>query len=126
MLYKRILYLAYYLKELDRKRFKKFLHFTVEKKGASKLPLLADILSSCLKYNISILEYFQFNFYELPEVERKKYAGTGFMYEYQLRMNPKAARELLENKLQFLKHYSKFVKHNFSSLAELETNPKIG
>ena len=126
MLYKRILYLGYYLKELDRERFRKFLHFTVKEKGASKLSLLFDILSSCLKYNISILEYFQFNFYELPEVERKKYAGTGFMYEYQLWMNPKAARELLENKLQFLKHYSNFVKHDFSSLAELEINPEIG
>jgi hypothetical protein len=126
MVYKRIMYLGYYLKGLDRERFMKFFNFTVKEKGASKVVLLTDILASSLKYNISILEYFQFNFYGLPEAERKKYAGTGFMYEYQLRMNPKNSRELLENKLHFLNHYSKFVNHGFSSLENLEKKAEIG
>ena len=44
---------------------------------------------------ISILEYFQFRFYEISSEEKRKWAGTGYMYEYQLLMNPKESRNLL-------------------------------
>jgi hypothetical protein len=45
-------------------------------------------LHSVFRFNISILEYFQFGFAEKTNLERKEWAGTGYMYDYQLKMNP--------------------------------------
>jgi hypothetical protein len=41
------------------------------------------------------------------------------MYEYQLKMNPKATRSLLENKLEFLSHYRKFIGHRYFQISNL-------
>ena len=78
------------------------------------------MISSSLIYNISLLEYFNFKFYEISETEKQSYAGTGFMYEYQLIMNPKSSRNVLEDKVVFLKEYGTFVKHKFASLIDLQ------
>jgi hypothetical protein len=45
------------------------------------------------------------------------------MYEYQLKMNPKSTRAVLENKFLFLDEYKRFVQHAHASLSELEKNP---
>lgn len=113
---KRILYLGYYLKQLDKKKFKTFSNYVVTYKGFSKVRLLKDIFFSIIRHNISILDYFYFHFYELLEDERSTYAGTGYMYEYQLLMNYKKARKVLENKLLFLKEYQPFIRHKFYNL----------
>jgi hypothetical protein len=96
---KRIIYFGYYLKGLDKPKFKLFFKKVKQETGKSSTALIADIISSSLRYNISILEYFQFHFYKLGAKARETYAGTGFMYEYQLKMNPIAGRSILENKL---------------------------
>lgn len=123
MLYKRILYLGYYLKELDRKKFKRFMKYTIIKTGKSKTVIILDILKSILKYNISILEYFLFHFYEISANHRAEYVGTGFIYEYQLSMNPKSSRSLLSDKIEFLNHYKNFVRHGYITLSMLENDP---
>jgi hypothetical protein len=120
MLYKRFLYLGYYLKELDSEKFKRFLNYTAEKTGKSKSFIVADVVASSLKYNISFQEYFLFHFYQLSAKERELFAGTGFMYEYQLKMNPRSARAVLENKLIFLDFYAPFICHDYASLADME------
>jgi len=116
----RVLYLGYYLKKLDRKKFKKFLDFTCEKSGMSKTELLSDILSSVFKYNISILEYFQFRFYNLTDKDRLKWAGTGHMYEYQLKMNPLKNRRILDDKTLFYKNYDEFFVHTVADINDLK------
>jgi hypothetical protein len=122
---KRILYFSYYLKELDRQKFKLFLKKVKKQTGRSTLPILADVIQCVFRYNISILEYFQFRFFELSESERKNYAGTGYMYEYQLKMNPKSTRSVLEDKLLFMQDYKKFIQHEHLSLMQLEEDPGI-
>jgi len=112
---KRVVYFGYYLKELNKKKFFKFSNYVVENYNISKGKLWLDVVVSSLKYNISILDYFYFRFYKLNKEERKEYAGTGYMYEYQLKMNPKSKREILENKLQFLEKYSKYISHKYAS-----------
>jgi hypothetical protein len=67
----RILYLCYYLKQLDREKFHNFLDHTSRMTGMSTAAIYSDILRSVFAYNISILEYFQFRFFELTEKERK-------------------------------------------------------
>jgi hypothetical protein len=74
------------------------------------------------RYNISILDYFYFRFFEKDNVERLKWAGTGFLYEYQLRMNPRDARTVLEDKIQFLERFAPFVRRKHADLPTLASD----
>lgn len=116
----RLGYFIYYLAKTDRIKFRKFLQIAKIRSGKPGIIILLDIFYSSLKNNISILDYFYFRFYELNREERGKWAGTGFMYEYQLKMNPKESRDILEDKISFLKHYSGFVRRDYSELRRLE------
>jgi hypothetical protein len=119
---KRVLYFLYYIKELDRAKFRKFIRVARSENNKSLLSLYFDLFSSSLKYNISILDYFYFRFYKLNHNERSKWAGTGYLYEYQLIMNPKGAREILENKILFLTHYRSFLRRDFADINQINAN----
>ena len=56
---KQFIYLAYYLKNLNKKLFAKFLNFAHHSSGKSKFILIVDSIYSTLRYKISLLEYFQ-------------------------------------------------------------------
>jgi len=116
---KRLLYLAYYFKELDKEKFYKMFDFVIQKNEISRSKLWIDIINSSLKYNISLQEYFLFHFYKISDTEKEAFAGTGYMYEYQLLMNPKSSRNILEDKLVFLKEYAPFVNHNFLAIEDI-------
>lgn len=122
---KRAIYLGYYLKQLDREKFTLFLNYASELTGKPKIIILSDILKSVFKYNISILEYFQFCFFNLSRQERDAWAGTGHMYEYQLRMNPKNNREILQNKTLFYKYYADFIVHKVADVEDLKSKPAV-
>jgi hypothetical protein len=102
---KRLMYLPYYVKNTNRRKFYTFFNHVKEQKKMSGSSLYLDIMLSSLKYNISPMDYFLFRFFEKGEALRASYAGTGFMYEYQLRMNPTVHRSVLEDKIQFLEHF---------------------
>lgn len=122
---KRILYLGYYLKNIERQKFLLFLDFTAEKTGKNKASIIADVLGSVFRYNISILEYFQFNFVEKNKEQRELWAGTGYMYEYQLIMNPVKERSILDDKRKFAKVYQKYFVHTVADLKELKSKPDL-
>lgn len=122
---KRVLYLGYYLKQLDRAKFNLFLEHVCDERGISRSFILKDILRSVFRYNISILEYFQFRFFELDVDQRRDWAGTGHMYEYQLKMNPKKRRDILDNKTLFYKYYSDFFVHEVGDIEDLEKKPEL-
>jgi hypothetical protein len=117
---KRLKYFGYYLLKTDWKIFSRFLKYAVEKTGQNKSRVLLDAIHSTFRYNISLLDYFYFRFFEKSPDERRQWAGTSSMYEYQLRMNPKGKREVLENKINFLNHYRPFVKRSFESLHQMQ------
>lgn len=119
----RIIYLGYYLRKLDWKLYRKFLLYTANDHYKSKFRIQLDILLSVFKYNISILEYFQFGFITKTSLERTTYAGTGFMYEYQKKMNPKVNRPILEDKILFLTEFEDVSGRVFITLDDLSTNP---
>lgn len=121
---KRIIYLGYYFKELDWEKLNKFIDYVADEKGISYFKLWKDSIVSSLKYNISITEYFLFRFYELSEAERATYAGTGYMYEYQKLMNPPTSRKILIDKKLFLQAYSKFVRHPYLAMEEIQTSDR--
>jgi hypothetical protein len=115
----RLLYFAYYLKNLDKTTFKKLLGFTIQKTGLSKMSIYRDIFFDSIRYNISILEYFQFGFYEMDSESKKKWAGTGYMYEFQKIMNPLEHRVILDDKTIFYKEYKSFFKHHVMDVKEM-------
>jgi hypothetical protein len=116
---RRLIYLFYYLKETDFYQLNSFIEFSVSKTGRSRVWIIADMVVSVFRYNTSLKDYFSFRFFELNAEERKKWAGTGFMYQFQLRMNPKGKRELLEDKIRFLNHFRPYVRRAFSGLDEV-------
>jgi hypothetical protein len=115
----RILYFGYYLKNLDKERFGRFVSYVQNLQKRSKISILLDVVISSFRYKISLLEYFQFRFFELNHEQRKTWAGTGFMYEYQLLMNPKNQRQILDDKTLFYKQYRGLFLHKLADLNEL-------
>ena len=105
---KRVIYLGYYIKKLDWNKFWLFLNYTSKDYNKNKISIILDVITSVFIYNISILEYFQFRFFEKNKEEREKWAGTGFMYEYQLKMNPQSERNILDDKTKFYKLYHRY------------------
>lgn len=117
--FKRLIYLGYYLKELDRKKFLRFTLCAVQQTGRSKWSLWRDAFASVVVYNISLMEYFQFHFYKLPPELRMTYAGTGFMYEFQRAMNPVEGRAILEDKIQFAGIFYDMLNRNLITKAQI-------
>jgi hypothetical protein len=122
MLIKQILYLGHWIITLDMSTFISFLNYAQKKSSRTKTGLLLDIVYSVLRYKISIVEYFQFNFSLLKKEERINYVGTPLLEEYQLKMNPKSERYILQNKLKFLEIYAPFIKHSHATLADLQAH----
>lgn len=119
---KRTIYLFYYLKNTDTELIGKFLSYAKSNSGKTNGKLLIDMIFSVYKYNISIKDYFYFHFFKIDARERQSWAGTGFMYEFQLKMNPKSSRKVLEDKIQFLTKYSSFVRRNFLTYSQATKN----
>lgn len=118
-------YLVYYFSKLNWKTLHKFINYTKELTKKSTLSIWVDVILSVYKYNIGIMDYFIFRFFEKNEVERRKWIGTGFKYEFDLRMNPKDSRDILENKLKFYDVYNAFIRHAYCSINDLrESNQK--
>lgn len=121
-LYKRTIYLFYYMKQMDWKKYFQFVAYASKEVKKSKMGLILDSIASVYSYNIGLLDFFYFNFYKLDRIERNKYMGTGFKYEYDLIMNPISERSILQNKLEFFKAFHPFIKHGMCRIEDLESN----
>lgn len=121
----RILYLGYYLKNLDKEKFSRYLNFLSSNYGIPKTKIYYNVVWDSLKFNISLIEYFELRFFQRDEEEKKLWAGTGYMYEYQRIMNPTFSREVLDDKTKFYKVYKKFFKHHALDVNDLRENPDV-
>jgi hypothetical protein len=119
-IFQRTKYLIYYLNKLDRPTFRRFFKFVQSQNGTSAFGLWVDIIASVYKYNIGLMDYFVFRFYEKSDLERNKWVGTGFKYEFDLRMNPISTRNILENKLAFYEAYKPFINHSYCSIKDIQ------
>ena len=107
---KRLLYLGYYIKTTDWKKYRKFVVFASSDSGISLCRLVLDSFWSALRYNISLEEYFMYFFWQKKDSKEKtSWAGVGYMYAYHLLMTPKHTRETLKNKALFLQHNADFI-----------------
>lgn len=50
--------------------------------------------------------------------------GSGAMYEFQLKMNPKNVRNVLHNKIEFLKKFDDWIGRNWATLDMLKNDPE--
>jgi ribosomal protein S13 len=125
MLLKRTIYLGYYLKQMKWSLLKEFLSHTSKLTDKSKSYLLLASIRDVYKYNISILEYFQFGFYNKTKETKEEWAGTGTMYEFQKIANPPNERTILDDKRLFYKKYKEFFIHDMYTLEELKNKPNI-
>ncbi|MDM1517661.1 hexapeptide transferase [Myroides odoratimimus] len=105
---KNILYIPYYIFKTPRKAFFENVDYLSEKSLKSKILILIDVVYCSIVYSLSFNDYFMLRFFSKDKMERKEYAGTGFMYEYQLMMNPKKSRFVLEDKIEFLNYFSSY------------------
>lgn len=108
---KRSQYLVYYFKKMDWPKYRKFFRYTREQTGRGRIAIFCDNIRCMYKYNIGVIDYFLFRFFEKDKEERARWVGTGYKYEYDLVMNPKSTRHVLENKIHFYEAYAPFVLH---------------
>lgn len=120
-----MIYILYYLIKTDKSKFIKFINFVEQKTNFRISVIILDIFKSSLVFNISLLDYFYLKFYEKNKEERLKWAGTGFMYEYQLKMNPRKTRHLLENKIHFLYSFKPLIKRRFADIKTLKLDEVV-
>jgi len=119
---KRSQYLLYYFKKMDWPKYKKFFRYTRRQTGRGFLSLFSDNIRCMYKYNIGVIDYFLFRFYEKDPSERAKWVGTGYKYEYDLVMNPKSTRHVLENKIHFYEAYAPFVLHAVCTIEDIKNH----
>ncbi len=121
----RLVYFGYYLKKLNYKLLLKFQRHLKDTKGLVIIYQWFLIIYNSLRYNISILEYYQFRFYGKSHSERKKWAGTGHMFEYQKLMNPIKYRGILDDKRLFYEKYNQFFKHHIFRIENIEKDKSL-
>jgi hypothetical protein len=120
----RLLYLSYYVMRTPASEFSKLIRFVTKEKGISTVPLYTDILYSSIRYNISFMDYFSFRFYNIGKKEREEYIGSGAMYEFQLKMNPKKFRHVLHDKIAFLQKFDDCSGRNWVTIETLKKDPQ--
>ena len=87
---RRLAYFVYYIRQLDWMLLDKFMRYLRTKAGWSRPRQWFCLFRDSIRFNISILEYYQFRFFELSDVQKAEWAGTGTMYEFHRHANPPA------------------------------------
>lgn len=110
---------------MDWPKFWTFFNYVRKKHKRNGLSLWFDSIISVYRYNIGLIDYFYFKFYLKDNIERRKWMGTGYKYEYDLIMNPVNERHILQNKLHFFEAYAPFVKHATCTIEDLKSKTSM-
>ena len=122
---KRLLYLIYYIWKSDYRQLGMFIRYASTVTGKPYSRLVFDVVHSVFKFNVSFKDYFCFRFFELNTFNRKLWAGTGYMYEYQVLMNPRESRGVLEDKAEFLKYFKRFVHRGYLTIEDIRNREEL-
>ncbi|MEQ6890036.1 sugar-transfer associated ATP-grasp domain-containing protein [Halomonas sp. CS7] len=121
----RTAYLGYYLRRMNWPLLRRFMRHTRDTDHVGMARQSVVMVSDSLRYNISPLEWYQFGFAKLNPNEKATWAGTGTMYEFQKRVNPRDAREVLSDKRRFHAAYQEFFRHGLWSIEALQADPVL-
>jgi len=102
---KNFIYIPYYVIKTPWATLVEYVKFLANTTERSYISYCIDMFFSSIKYGTSFMDYFQLRLFEKNNFERAEYAGTGFMYEFQLKMNPIGERQVLSDKVKFLEHF---------------------
>ena len=116
------IYIPYYILKTPKKEFWEYVDYLSIKQGKSKLFIVLDVIKCSILHSISFMDYFLLRIFRKTKSERKDYAGTGYMYEYQLKMNPKKYRDIISDKIKFFEHFSPYIGRKWFVLKEFENN----
>jgi hypothetical protein len=122
---RRLMYLGYYFRGMNWPTLRRFMRHTKDRDGIGNARQVFAFMSDSLRYNISPLEWYQFGFPALAPDQKAKWAGTGTMYEFQLRANPPEHRLVLSDKRSFYQAYRKLFRHSLWTIDELEDDPSL-
>jgi len=122
---RRLMYFGYYLRRMDWAQLRRFMAHVEDRHGLSPTAQWRWIVRDSLRFNISILEWYMFRFFELDDAEKEAWAGTGTMYEFQRRANPPGARAVLEDKRRFYRAYRDFFRHELYDRDALAADPAL-
>ena len=122
---RRLMYLGYYFRHMNWPMLRRFMRHTKHRDGIGNMRQTFAFISDSLRYNISPLEWYQFGFPALTPEEKASWAGTGTMYEFQLRANPPAHRSMLSDKRAFYQAYREFFRHSLWTSDELAHDPSL-
>ena len=122
---RRLMYLGYYFRRMNWAMLRRFMRHTKHHDGIGNARQVFAFMSDALRYNISPLEWYQFGFPALSPEQKATWAGTGTMYEFQLRANPPEHRSMLSDKRAFYRAYCEFFRHSLWTIDELEDDPSL-
>ncbi|HKL23003.1 MAG TPA: sugar-transfer associated ATP-grasp domain-containing protein [Tichowtungia sp.] len=123
--FRRAAYLGYYFRHMNWPVLRRFMRHTKHRHGVGTLRQVMSFTANSLRYNVSPLEWYQFGFVGLRTEEKAEWAGTGTMYEFQLRANPHAVRGVLDDKRRFHVAYHQFCRHPAWSIEDLQADADI-
>ncbi len=106
-----IIYLPYFLFKTNYQNLFKSLKCAQNEKNT--IFLILDMLKCSIIYGTSFIDYFNFRFYQKSNVERSKYATMAVMYRFHKKINDQSKIHLVDNKLEFAKHFSKYKMKTF-------------
>ena len=122
---RRLMYLGYYFRHMNWQTLRRFMRHTKHRDEIGNARQVFAFMSDSLRYNISPLEWYQFGFPALSPEQKATWAGTGTMYEFQLRANPPEHRSVLSDKRAFYRAYREFFRHALWTMIELEHDPSL-
>lgn len=122
---KRLVYIPYYIIHTSPHYLGKLFHHAKKNGHRSYTYLFLDMIYCVVKYNIAFIDYFDFRFYTLNRNERSEYMGSGAMYEYQLIMNPPKYRQVLSNKIEFLKKFDDIAGRAWATIDMIRKEPAV-
>lgn len=121
---KHLIYIPYYILRTPAKEIIRLIRYACNEKKTSFFNLTIDILFSSVKYNISFMDYFSFRFFSIDKNQRQEYLGSGAMYEFQLKMNPRKYRNVLHDKIEFLQKFDDLSGRVWATREMIINNPE--
>lgn len=105
-----LLYICQLVSKKGRKQLTEEIKQYIEPEPSffEKRKILFDIILSHLKYGASKLDYFEFNFYEKSQNERKKFINEGHRSKFYKQFNNQSYIEIFRQKHETYKIFEKF------------------
>ena len=110
---RRIIYLIKRIFRLDYANMFKIAKSISKKTGKNRIFLIIDIIYCGIIYQAGYYDYQEFEFYNLNKNERRTYLTRGKNNEIVRRFNDKSFISKFENKIEFNKIFSKYLKRDW-------------